>query len=93
MFHHIQTTHPEHWNWETHRVRSLGVNFRKLLAISEKELITVAPNHIRPYPGTVGNTADDEDEPIISNKRAAVEALIRETSQDSEDSGKRLRLS
>ena len=91
MFHHIRAAHPAHWDAAAHRVRDVGVNFRKLLAVSEKELDTVAPGRTRPYPGPVGDNLDDRDEPVISNKRAAVEALIRSTSQDAEGSPKRLK--
>lgn len=80
MFHHIQTAHPDHWDWHAHRVRGLGINFRRLLSISQKELDTVAPGRTRPYPGPIGDADEDEDEPVISNKRAAVEALLRGTS-------------
>ncbi|EKM60333.1 uncharacterized protein PHACADRAFT_203559 [Phanerochaete carnosa HHB-10118-sp] len=93
MFHHIQTAHPEHWDWQAHRVHDIGINFRRLLAISERELDTVARGRTRPYPGAVGGAVDDGDGSVISNKRAAVEALVRSTSHDSEGSLKRFKKS
>lgn len=89
MFHHIQTVHPDHWDWQARRVKNLGVNFRRLLSISQRELDTVAPGRTRPYPGPVGEAEEGEEEPVISNKRAAVEALIRSTSGDSPQRGPR----
>ena len=38
MFHHIQNAHPDHWDWEIGRIKNLGVSFRRLLSISQKEL-------------------------------------------------------
>ena len=90
MFYHIQMTHPDHWDWQGHRVRNLGVTFRRLLSISQKELDTLAPGRTRSYPGPVCDDEDDED-PVISNKRAAVEALIRGTSGEAENTAKRLK--